>query len=232
MFRSRQEYFLISVFMMISCICLVFLPLGINGVRTAFAAAVPLPLLQMEEKLPAKAVNQTTGPVNVQGIIGAGGGGVCESCQFIVYKPGTTAAQPRPNIAYVSTTPIDLSGAKRIVFFAKGELGGETVNALALGKLPNSNASTSALRFAVKSPDIVLTNIWKRYELNVDGLDKTGVSAPFGLAIANQKGNAPTSPGQPSDKPPPINSNVNDISFYVKGVSADTTPAANPLNKS
>ena len=110
-------------------------------------------------------VNQTTSSVIVQYITGAGGGAVCEQCQFIVYKPITK--KERPVIAYASETPFDLSGAKRIVFFAKGELGGETIKALAIGKSPDlvSTPALNALQFEVVSPNIVLTNDWKRYEL-------------------------------------------------------------------
>ncbi|HET7345454.1 MAG TPA: hypothetical protein VFJ05_06255 [Nitrososphaeraceae archaeon] len=208
--------------------------LDTNGGRVAFAAAVPFPLLEIEEKLPlAIALNHTTAPVFVQHVTSAGGDAVCEHCQFIVYKPITTTAPRKgPVIAYTSATPFDLSGAKRIVFFAKGELSGETVKVLAIGKPDNlvSTPPLTAFKFAVVSPDIVLTNNWKRYELNVDGLDLKGITTPFGLVISNQRGSAPIFPGPDSDRPPLNNGNVKDISFYLKGVSIDTTPAVNPTN--
>ena len=202
-----------------------------NGGKMAFAAAVPFPLLEIENKVPlAIAVNQTTAPVIIQNITSAGGGATCEHCQFIVYKPTTTTA--RPVIAYTSATPLDLSGAKKIVFFAKGEFGGETIKILAIGKPSNlvSTPCLTAFKFAVVSPDIVLTNNWKRYELNVEGLDLKGVSITFGLVISNQRGSTPIFPGPGSDKPPMNNGDVKEISFYLKGISIDNAPAVNPIN--
>ena len=200
-----------------------------NTDRMAFATTTAqFPLLQIEEKLPlVMSVNQTTSSVIVQDITGAGGGSVCEQCQFIVYKP--VIEKEQPVIAYASQTPIDLSGAKRIVFFAKGELGGETIKALAIGKSPDlvSTPSLNALQFEVVSPNIVLTKDWKRYELHLDGLDLKNVTSPFGLVISNQREGTP---GPGSDKPPINNGNVKEVSFYLKGISLDDMPAVNPVN--
>ena len=107
-------------------------------------AAMDLPLLQIEQKMKViKVLGPTDGSLTVQTIVGAGGGGTCEQCQFIVYKP-TTSAPGKPGIAYVSETPLDLAGAKRLVFFAKGELGGETIKPLIMGK-SSSSVSGSAV---------------------------------------------------------------------------------------
>ena len=221
MSQSRRKYsVIIIVSIMILYMPSVLLSRDTNGGKMAFAAAVPFPYLDIERKLPLSiTVNQTTAPVIVQNITSAGGGAVCEHCQFIVYKPTTTAE--RPVIAYTSATPLDLSGAKRIVFFAKGELGGETVKALAIGQPPGSASTPSltAFKFDFVSPDIVLTNNWKRYEMCVDGPGLKDVSSPFGLVISNQRGSTPVFAGPGSDKPPMNNGNVNEISFYLKGIS-------------
>lgn len=227
MFRTRRKNSIIIVSIMVLCIPLVLLSLPTTGEKLVFAA-VPFPLLQIEEKLPVSIApfpNQTTGPVTVQPVTGTGGSGLCEQCQFIVYKPINSVSGKGPIIAYTSATPFDLSGAKRIVFFAKGELSGETVKALAIGKPP-----LAVLKFAVESPDIVLTNNWKRYELNVDGLDLKDITSLFGLVISNQRGSAPIHPGPTSPTPPLNNGNAKDISFYLKGVSIDNIPAVNPIN--
>jgi hypothetical protein len=236
MFQNRCKYsiviIIIIVSIMILCLPSDLLSLDTNGGKMAFAsAAVRFPLLQIEEKLPlVMSVNQTTSSVNVQYITGAGGGAVCEQCQFIVYKPITI--KERPVIAYASETPLDLSGAERIVFFARGELGGETIKALAIGRSPDlvSTPPLNALQFEVVSANIVLTNDWKRYELQVDGLDLKNVSSPFGLVISNQRESTPSIPGFGSDTPPINNENVNEVSFYLKGISIDNTPAVDPIN--
>jgi hypothetical protein len=235
MFQSRCKYSIVTILIIIS-ITILSMPSGLlsqdtNADRMAFAAAANFPLLQIEEKLPlVMSVNQTTSSVIVQDITGAGGGAVCEQCQFIVYKPITQ--KERPVIAYASETPFDLSGAERIVFFAKGELGGETIKVLAIGKSPDlvSTPPLNALQFEIVSPNIVLTTDWKRYELNVDGLYLKNVSSPFGLVISNQRESTPIFPELDSDKPPINNANMKEVSFYLKGISIDDTPAANPIN--
>jgi hypothetical protein len=259
MFQSRCKYSILII--IIVAITILYMPSGLlsqdtYGDRMAFAAAAThFPLLQIEEKLPlVLSVNQTTSSVIVQYITAAGGGAVCEQCQFIVYKPFTN--KDRPIIAYASQTPIDLSGAKRIVFFAKGELGGETIKALAIGKSPDlvSTPSLNSLQFEVVSPNIVLTKDWKRYELQLDGLDLKNVTSPFGLVISNQRESTPvpgsdklpfgleilnqlgisnqreSTPVPGSDTPPINNDNVKEISFYLKGISIDNLPAVNPIN--
>jgi hypothetical protein len=87
-------------------------------------------------------VEQTRGALTVHTITGtAGGGGRCEQCQFIDYESKTSSPSSAV-IVYTTATPIDLSSAKRIVFFAKGELSGETIKALTIGKSSESGSST------------------------------------------------------------------------------------------
>jgi hypothetical protein len=235
MFQSRRKFSIIVPILILSIpLVVVLLSLYANSGKVAFAAAIPFPLLQIEEKIPVTiSANLTTGPVTVQTITGAGGGALCEQCQFIVYKPIISSPPTKvPVIAYISATPFDLSGAKRIVFFAKGELGGETIKVLAIGKPSNLVPSLplKGFKFGVVSADIVLTNDWKRYEFNLDGLDLKDVTGPFGLVISNHRGSNPIFPGPGSNKPPVNNGNVKEISFYLKGISIDNTLASNPIN--
>ena len=53
--------------------------------------------------------------------------GGSEACQLIKYTPGPQGVS---GTSYKSNSPLDLTGAKIIVFFVKGELGGETVQIL------------------------------------------------------------------------------------------------------
>ena len=87
--------------------------------------------------------------------------GSCEMCQFIQYIPGPTG---KAGVAYKTAQTLDLSGAKRVVFFAKGELGGENVAFVVAGK-PSTNTTTKAhvppniftnLQYAVISKNITL----------------------------------------------------------------------------
>jgi hypothetical protein len=205
---------------------LIILTLYFNA--QAFGAAVSFPWLQIEEKLPV--TGKVSGSVTVQTITGAsGGGGSCEQCQFVVYHAKTSAPSSAV-ITHASTTPLDLSGAKRIVFFAKGELGGETIKALAIGKSnPRTLVPGEKPPFKLMSHNIVLTNDWKRYELSLKGLDLKNTISPFGLEISNQRSGIPIL-NPPIEKTPLNNRNAKDISIYLKGVSLDDNPAANPLN--
>jgi hypothetical protein len=265
MILGRTKYSVVSI--LFFSISLVLLSLYISG-KMGFAAAVTFPWMQIEDKLQLtraieqeRDVEQTRGSITVQPITGAaGGGGRCEQCQFIVYE-SKSSAPSKAVIAYTSPAPIDLSGAKRIVFFAKGELGGETINALAIGKLPDSGSSQEPrervatqgteptepieekegtapksptipfeeLKFGVVSPNIVLTNEWKRYELSVERLDLKDVTSPFGVAISNQRGSTPII-NPPIEKTPLNNRDVKDISSYLKGISVDDKAADNPIN--
>ena len=96
---------------------------------------------------------------------------------------------PGPNgkagIAYRSNTALDLTGAQRIVFFAKGELGGENLAFVVIGK-DKTNGQTSntlsaspqifkKLTFAV-SQNVTLVNDWKRYQISLNGIDLTGAT--------------------------------------------------------
>ena len=188
---------------------------------------VSFPWRQIEEKLPV--TGKVSGSVTVQTITGAsGGGGSCEQCQFVVYHAKTSAPSSAV-ITHASTTPLDLSGAKRIVFFAKGELGGETIKALAIGKSnPRTPVPGEKPPFKLMSPNIVLTNDWKRYELSLKGLDLKNTISPFGLEISNQRSGIPIL-NPPIEKTPLNNRNAKDISIYLKGVSLDDNPGSKSI---
>ena len=221
----------LTALVLVTCLSVLFLPLFIIDKNAS--AATDLPFLQIEQKMKVvKALGPTDGSLTVQTIVGAGGGGTCEQCQFIVYKP-TTSAPGKAGVAYVSETPIDLDGAKRLVFFAKGELGGEAIKPLIMGKASSavSAAPFTNLIFEVENEDIVLASDWRRYEMNIDGLNLNNVTTPFALVISNQRGEAPDAlPTPSSDELPNNNNNPDHISFYLKGVSLDDTAATNPIN--
>jgi hypothetical protein len=154
--------------------------------------------------------------------------GSCEMCQVIKYIPGPIG---KAGIAYGSAQVLDLSNAKRVVFFARGELGGEKVAFVALGK-PSTKASLppnifSNLNFAVISKNITLTNDWTRYQLSLNGSDLTGVTDAFGFIVSKARGQVPSGINIPH--PPLIDANTNHISFFLKGVTFDNNPAINPI---
>ena len=158
--------------------------------------------------------------------------GGCEMCTLVKYVPGTTGIA---GISFKSSTPQDLTGATRIVFFVKGELGGENLKFVALGKpsgpsLPPTIPFTN-LHFGVVSKTTTLSDNWQRYQLSFNNSDLTGITDPFGIIVTKNR-NQSAAPSSPSTKDialPLDDKDPNHILFFLKGVTIDTNPAQNPL---
>src|SRR5204863_9039877 len=103
--------------------------------------------------------------------------GGCEMCTLVKYIPGTKGIA---GISFKPSTMQDLSGATRIVFFVKGELGGENVKFVALGKPSSSSLPPTVpftnLHFGVISQTSTLSNNWQRYQLSFNNADLTGIT--------------------------------------------------------
>ena len=176
--------------------------------------------------------------------------GNCEHCELITYTPGP---QGWAGIAFKSNRLLDLSAAGRIIFFAKGNMGGENVAFVGVGKNLSATGSQVSnfsltpthtfknLRFAVISQNITLTSEWKRYELSVDGRDMASISHPFGFIVMKGKNQSISSIQRlSSDKSLQQVENLkgaistdntsNRVIFFLKGVTIDPYPALiNPL---
>jgi hypothetical protein len=164
----------------------------------------------------------------IQVTIGEGADADCEICQFIKYIPGPVG---KAGVAYKSAQTLDLSGAKRVVFFAKGELGGEHLSFIAIGKPSNTspvlpNIFTN-LKFAVISKNVTLTNEWARYQLGLNVTGATGVTDPFGFIVSKVRTQVPSNSTSP--QPPLTDANANHVTFFMKGVTFDNNPAVNPI---
>jgi hypothetical protein len=154
--------------------------------------------------------------------------GNCEMCQFIKYVPGPIG---KAGVAYTPVQTLDLTGAKRIVFFAKGELGGENIAFVAIGKPSNTppvapNIFTN-INFAVISKNVTLTNDWRRYQMSLNDIDFKGVTDQFGFIVSKVR----TQSQVPSSNSlyPLDDANANHIVFFLKGVTIDNNPAINPI---
>jgi hypothetical protein len=137
----------------------------------------------------------------------------CDFCTMVNYTP---SMKHEAAIAY-KTENIDLTNSKRIVFFAMGQKGRETISFLAAGKSEaptvgaNSNQSFifPGISFAVIAHNITLSKDWKRYEISLYDADLRNITYPFGFAIE------PKSSGS--------------LAFYLKGVTFDDKFASNPI---
>jgi hypothetical protein len=108
----------------------------------------------------------------------------CEmSCTYAAFTPGKNG---KAGLAYVSDSPMDLSGAKRVHFFLMGDKGGEMVKVYFAGKNPSSGQKADSLfkeKFARSTGAITLTNDWQRYEISLAGVDLTGITTPFAIEL-------------------------------------------------
>ena len=140
-----------------------------------------------------------------------------ESAHTIQYTP---AALGFAGIAYQADKNYDLSNSQRVVFFAKGQNGGENVTFAAVGRnedtgVSNDTAGTfgSAFNdqnFTLISEDVSLDNDWKRYQISLDGVNLERITHPFAF-IVNQ------GPGQEA------------TTFSLRDITYDSKPATDPL---
>ena len=156
----------------------------------------------------------------------------CEMCQIAIYRPNMADNKGVAPVAYSSNETLDLTGANRIVFFAKGELGGERLTFSAIGRPSESLPSTAPftnITFALVTTNITLANDWTRYELSLNGTDLTNIEYPFGFIVERGRNNSALE--QPDGDNPPLNNpSTSQITLYLKGITFDTDPAESPLN--
>ena len=138
----------------------------------------------------------------------------CDFCNKIEYTP---SQEKKAGIAY-GIDGLDLKGYKRIVFFVRGQQGGEVVSFVAMGRISsglNSNSVDSFpyQDFAVTTKNVTLTDFWKRYEISLKESQLDNVTHPFGFVITGHE------PG------------AKEI-FYLKGVTFDrkASPASFTLS--
>ena len=201
------------------------------------AEAISFPLRNVEDfKLMDRAgdaENSSTSLTTNTNVLTADGN--CEICQLITFTPGPSG---KAGIAYRSNNALDLTGAQRIVFFAKGELGGENLAFVAIGKdktngqTPNTLLASpkifKKLTFAVTTQNVTLINDWKRYQISLNGIGLTGVTAPFGIIVTKDRHQTPPSSSS-TNRPPLDDKDPNHIVFFLKGVTIDNNLAVNPL---
>lgn len=92
--------------------------------------------------------------------------------------------QPKLNWGDYPDAGFDLTGATKLIFFAKGKNGGERVEFFAFGVGRDANTGNPIKPYPDSSPKvtlgyITLTNIWTEYELELTGVDLSYVLGGF-----------------------------------------------------
>jgi hypothetical protein len=140
----------------------------------------------------------------------------CDFCTRVNYS---SSIQGQAAIAY-QINGIDVSNSKRMIFFARGDIGGEQITLLVAGKDLNVSSSPgkrifrsdlfSDTSFGIVTEPITLTKHWKRFIIDLQDSDLGGLRYPFGLII----------PSYPYSEPKV---------FYIKGITFDEKKPGSPL---
>lgn len=98
----------------------------------------------------------------------------CENCVRIDYNPYIVG---KAGIAWEPPQPLDVQGAKRLVFGAKGQFGGEQVKFMVLGKQTGIASSITDeklfenIEFVATTETITLESDWERYQIAIPDAD-------------------------------------------------------------
>ena len=90
--------------------------------------------------------------------------------------------QPENNWGDVPNAGYDLTGATKVTFYGKGEVGGEPVEFLA-GGVPGDHPDS--IQPAATTGTIHLTKDWQKYTIDLSEKDLSNVISPFGWTVAN-----------------------------------------------
>ena len=149
--------------------------------------------------------------------------GNCEFCSRFEYKPGP---QGKSGFVYTTDQGLDLTGAKRVAFWAMSENkdNGVKLNFLIAGKEKNTIPANSTgnrdegkvgevfenLEFETTTDEVFLESDWKNYQISLDGADLKNIRHLFGFEISEDEGEK-------------------EKVFYLKGITIDQKDAERPL---
>jgi hypothetical protein len=137
----------------------------------------------------------------------------CEFCTRVEYVPGPKGGS---GFAYEDPNGLDLSGAKKVRFWVMGEEGNEKIKFKLAGKsldkiqgklLKKLGSLFETERFALTTQEVSLDDDWKKYEVDLTGVDLKGITHPFAFELAGS----------------------DEQVLYIKGVVYDEEPAEDPL---
>lgn len=126
----------------------------------------------------------------------------CIECRFIAkrdnwagwyFMNGTLTGEqkaPQPNWGTVPDAGLDLSGARTLSFFARGQTGGERVKFFALGVGRDADSGKAIEKYpdsarVVTTGYVTLSNKWQQYSLDVSKADLSYCLGGFGWATSS-----------------------------------------------
>jgi hypothetical protein len=107
----------------------------------------------------------------------------CDYCMAVEYTPGPNG---RAFVALWNSEPLDLYGADKLVFSARGEKGGERLVTFAAGSGAGGLLGEEGSMFSA-SKALTLTEEWQSYEIDLESADLSKVTHAFAFEIL--KGN-------------------------------------------
>jgi hypothetical protein len=117
----------------------------------------------------------------------------CEFCMRVEYVPGP---EGQAGFSYENLKGLDLSNAKKVRFWVMGEEGNEKITFKLAGKsidklqnrLDELESKLDSIfeseRFALTTQEVTLDDDWKKYEVDLSGVDLKGITHPFAFELA------------------------------------------------
>ena len=143
----------------------------------------------------------------------------CEFCTRVQYTPGS---QGVAGFSYEDLRGLDLSNAEKASFWVRGEDGNEKITFKLAGKSLDkledelgtqpgqpANDVFKNERFALTTEQVTLDDKWKKYEVDLSGVDLREITHPFAFELEGNRGQEQV--------------------LFIKGVVYDDTPAVDAL---
>jgi len=111
-----------------------------------------------------------------------------KTCMKITYKSGRSQGagwvgvywQNPPNNWGDQMGGYDLTGYKKLTFWARGQKGGEVISKFSIGGISGMYSDSDSTAMG----PVTLTKAWKEYSIDLKGLDLSYISGGFGFSIS------------------------------------------------
>lgn len=136
----------------------------------------------------------------------------CEFCTRIEYVPGMLG---RTELSLASDTSYDLTGAKKVTFFAMGAEGDEVITIKAAGKkiIDQDTGKVTEVKYKTHTKPVTLEKTWKKLEVNLGQGNMKDITNAFGIEIKRSDNNN-------TDEP---------IVLYIKEIVFEKSDSSNPV---